>query len=440
MGSEGRLVIRGIKNWRNDPEWLVLAIGLAVHAVILFVALPLLATSLGSHYGVGFADDYDDIAWNLVSGNGYRFSPDTAETLMREPGYPFLLALVFSIFGHSLPAARGLNLLLMAATASGLIAVTRLSPNARLVGAAATALFLLHPGMLIAEARGGFEVLYALCLVFFVWGLNRALSTQRMSDYFWTGVILGSGVLVRSSLIGLPLLILISLLLRPGGARNWRPTFVRVATLSVGMLLVAVPWIIRNYNVVHEVVPTATISGIAAHVGEYVCRNSDTGRTLHELDEDARNERAAIAGAEGYRFKDEYFPHFFSSHDEVEFSKLLLKNTFDYYVSHPGVFLKCMGSNLVNFWIAGRNPLASTLNAIVQVPYLLLAVIAIVWLSRTAYRDVQLLPIMVIVVYTMILHAVTFAQARYSTPLVPLLAILAAHPAARAWSYVTTKR
>src|SRR5207244_12674446 len=67
---------------------------------------------------------------------------------------------------------------------------------------------------------------------------------------------------------GLPLLILISLLLRPGGARNWRPTFVRVATLSVGMLLVAVPWIIRNYNVVHEVVPTATISGIAAHVGE----------------------------------------------------------------------------------------------------------------------------------------------------------------------------
>jgi hypothetical protein len=261
-----------------------------------------------------------------------------------------------------------------------------------------------------------------------------------MSDYFWAGAILGSGVLVRSSLIALPLFILLSLLLRAGGARNWRLTFVRVATLSVGMLLVAVPWIIRNYNVVGQIVPTATVSGIAAHVGSYVCRNSDTGRTLHDLDADARNERAAIAGAEGYRFKNEYFPRFFSSQDEVEFSKLLLKNTIDYYVSHPGVFLKCTGSNLVNFWIAGRNPLASTLNAIVQVPYLLLAVIGIVWLSRTAYRDVQLLPIMVIVVYTMILHAVTFAQARYSAPLVPLLAILAAHPAARAWSYVTTKR
>jgi len=91
--------------------------GLVLHGVILFLVLPLMDSSIAQHYGAGFSDDQDKLAWNLVNGIGYRFSPETAETLMREPGYPFLLAATFSIFGYSLPAARLVNLLLATGTA-----------------------------------------------------------------------------------------------------------------------------------------------------------------------------------------------------------------------------------------------------------------------------------------------------------------------------------
>ena len=414
--------------WRNSPETLALIAGFAVHALVLFVILPAMSTLLSTSYGIGFSDDYEKLALNLLNGNGYRFSPETAETLMREPGYPFLLAATFSIFGYSLTAARLLNLFLVAGTAWLLILVVRTFSKDRLVAAAAVVLFLAHPGTLIAESRGGFESLYSFFLVLFVWRSVRALNSEQKLDYFWAGAALGLAVLVRSSLLAVPIVALALILLRPVSTRTWRTTFTKVSIFMLGMCILALPWIARGYAVVHEVIPTATISGIAVHVGEYVCRNRDTGRTLHELDVGARHERAAIARAAGYQFEDNYFPYFFSTKDEVEFSRGLLKKAIVYYVANPGVFLQCAGLNLANFWVAGRNPLASSLNAVLQVPYLLLAVIGAIWLLGRPVGYVYVAPIMLIVVYTMAIHTITFAQARYSVTLIPLLAVLGAHP------------
>mgnify|MGYP000167319205 CR=1 FL=1 len=426
--------------WRNNPEILALIVGVAAHALVLFAILPAMSTLLSTSYGIGFADDYDKIALNLLNGNGYRFSPDTAETLMREPGYPFLLAATFSIFGYSLAAARLLNLFLVTGMAWLLILVVRAFTQDRLVCAAAVVLFLAHPGMVIAEARGGFEPLYAFCLVLFVWWLIRARSSQQKVDYFCAGICLGLGTLVRSSLIAFPIFALAWLLLRPDTDRKRRTIVVEILALSLGMCLVILPWMVRNYLVVHAVVPTATISGIAAHVGEYVCQNRDTGRSLQELDRGARDERAAIAREAGYQFEDNYFPFFFSAKDEAEFSRGLLKRAVGYYVANPRVFLQCASLNLINFWVAGKNALASSLNAVLQVPYLLLAVLGAIWITRRAGGYTYVTPILLVVLYTTALHAVTFAQARYSIPLVPLLAVLGAHPFARFWLLVARRR
>ena len=57
-------------------------------------------------------DLYDEIAWNIVSGNGYRVQADTNLTMLRSPGFVFVLVPLFYFFGKSLLAIQILNFLL----------------------------------------------------------------------------------------------------------------------------------------------------------------------------------------------------------------------------------------------------------------------------------------------------------------------------------------
>jgi 4-amino-4-deoxy-L-arabinose transferase-like glycosyltransferase len=434
-------MIRLINWWRERPDVLVLILGLAAHSLVLFGVLPAIDPStVSSSYGIGFADDYDKLALNLRNGNGYRFSPETAETLLRDPGYPLSLAAAFSVLGYSLQAARLLNILFALATAWLLAKIVREFTEDRRVAAAAQILFLAHPGVLLAEARGGFESMYALCLALLVWRSIRALVSGKILDYFWVGTALGFAVLVRSSLIALPAIALVALLVRAVMTPTWRVPLARFSMFALGMCILLAPWTARNYAVVHEVVPTATISGIGIHVGEYVCRNRDSNRTLHELDRGARDERMAIAEAAGYRFEGWYFPWFYSARDEVEFSRSLVKTATSYYIQNPGQFVRCTAMNLVKFWVAGTNELTSSLNALLQIPYLILAVCGGVHLARRGDGYVYLYPILAVVAYSMVIHAVSFAQARYSVPLVPLLAILGAYPVTELWTRLAKKK
>src|SRR5436309_1235118 len=54
-----------------------------VHAVLLFWVIPRVSDRMTPFYNQNhFLDGYDQLAANLVQGNGYRFYPDTARTLM----------------------------------------------------------------------------------------------------------------------------------------------------------------------------------------------------------------------------------------------------------------------------------------------------------------------------------------------------------------------
>lgn len=419
---------------RGNPIAIAVAGGVGVHAVVLFLVLPFLAPMLGPNYGIGFSDDYDKLALNLINGAGYRFLPQTGETLMREPAYPLLLAATFSVFGYSLAAARLVNLLLSLAIACVLARMVGEVSKERAAGVAAVALFFAHPGILIAEARGGFEILYALGLVLFGWRLARALRTQRRIDYFWVGLALGFSFLVRSSLVVFPVVVVAWLVVTRDLGRTWREIGARAALLVLGAAMVGTPWLVRNYAVVDKVVPTATVSGIALHVGEYVCRSMGDGRTLQQRDRSARDERAALAREWGYRFEDGYyFPFFYSSRDELAFAEALQRRVANYYVQNPTRFLECAAANVINFWIAGKNLVATALNAAVQLPYLALAVMGAVLLRGVSGGRSLLTPLLLVIAYTVLIHSVSFAQARYSVPLIPLLAALGAIPVAHAW-------
>jgi hypothetical protein len=144
--------------------YLVLAV-LLVHVFFIAVLLPIILEKVAIPYTVGFVDDYDLIARNLAEGNGFRFFPETALTIVREPGYPIVLATVFALFGYSITAAQLLNCFLAAAVAGITATIARQLTSDRLAVHGALLIYLFHPATLVAISRGGFVILFELALV-----------------------------------------------------------------------------------------------------------------------------------------------------------------------------------------------------------------------------------------------------------------------------------
>jgi 4-amino-4-deoxy-L-arabinose transferase-like glycosyltransferase len=405
---------------------LVIAAVLVIKAVIIFWLIPGLMQTLAPHYGLNsFADLYDRVAQNLADGNGYRFSPDTAPSIMREPGYPVFLSMLFRIFGYGLVPAQCANLLLSLLVVWGMVRILSRLSQSHSVWLGGSLLFLFHPATVIVESRGGFELLFMALLVWFMVAFLRALENNRSVSYFIAGAVLGGAVLVKSTPILFPMALLPYLLIVERSRATPYKTVRNLALLVIAMVLVLSPWIIRNYRVSGKFIPTASVLGISAHSGQYICKHHAGQGGFHNADTSGGAERQDLAREMGYEFKWGYYQLFYSTADEIQFSQQLLDRVIDEYRRSPSLFLKCTVSNLYNFWFAGRTENTTRMNLVVQIPYLILAIAGLwVWMRRGGARTVG--PIVLFIPYYMGVHLPILAQARYTVSLLPFLAILGA--------------
>jgi hypothetical protein len=407
-------------------------------AALLFIGVPILARHAARRYSIGFADGYDLIAENLANGNGYRWRPDMAGTMIREPGYPLLLAAVFRIAGYSIEGARLLNLLLTVGIAVMLIALARRMTGDPRAPVIAALLFLLHPGTLIAEARGGVEILFIFVGFGFMLALHRAVEKGRLWRYLLAGLALGVVVQVRSTPITFPVLLLLYALFTATGARERLTAAFRVAILVVGMGLVMAPWVVRNYRLVHEFVPVSTLRGVALQEGLCMCRNVSFGVDLYPVGQAAGRERGELARDLGMRFEGaEYLQTFYSAHDEVAFDRILYETASKEYARNPRLLVGCVGKNLFNLWFLGKTWDVTKLNMLVQVPLLALVFygLTIVW-RRGDLRKMGIL--LTYVASIAITHLLVVAEARYSIPVLAFLAIPASVAVTSIWDEVRT--
>lgn len=395
-----------------------------VHVLLLFVVFPSFNGHLNSSYNQDlFADGYDYLAANLLAGNGYRFYPETSLTLMREPGYPILLAGVRILFGDSFIAVMLVNMALALGTAWLLLKiVSRLTDRVWLI-LAAPLLFLFHPGTLVAEGRGGVEILFGFLVVLFFWTLVRAIEGERLRDYLLSGLVLGLSVAVRSVLILFPAFLFAYLLAGERARVTVRTACRNIAVMALAMFAVLSPWIVRNYSLTGKFVPTASVLGVSAHAGQYICSHLSEGKPWWVLDREAALQRDEIATQLGYQFKSGYYQCFYRTGDELAFSKVLLDRVVTEYKDFPALLPEVIIRNLFNFWFAGKTQMATTINLIVQLPYLLLAGIGVV-VGLRDHKGRFVGPIVLLIGYVVAVSLPILAQARYSVPLVPFLVIL----------------
>ena len=387
---------------------------------------PRFVHDLNSLYGVGRVDNYHSIAKNIVSGHGYRFTPETSLTLMREPGYPYFLAALLYVFDNDREAATIANIIFTSLAAFLVSTLARSVCALRCVPVAAAILFMLHPGLVLTELRGGVESLFTLLVLVFLALLHKAVSTEKAAAYVRAGLVLGVASCVRSTALLFPAFLIFHALLLQGSLRSVARSAWRAALVFACALLVLSPWIIRNELLVGKFIPTASVQGIAMQVGEYLCIHRGE-KDMSALDMDAAAVRNKLAAAAGYRFDGDYYQFFYDPRDELKFNSSLGRQVVQDYVQSPAMFAKCAANNVFNFWFAGKNRAVTVANVCVQLPYILLALWGIaLGVGRLDRSAVSLL--LLFVAYTVAVYVPIHAQARYSIPLIPILAIFAAMP------------
>jgi hypothetical protein len=423
---------------RYSEQQVLIALVFAFFAAKLAVALflvPVLQHRFGTIYHVGGVDYYNWIAKNIAWGHGYRITPDTALTLMREPGYPYFLSEFVRHFeNYHVPGAIA-NIVLSCLSGLCIGKLATIIWDAPWVSVIAATLFLVHPGVIIAESRLAIEILFIFLLLAFFFGLRRALLRQRTGDFAVAGLLLGIVCLVRSTPLLFPLAVGLYLVCRADTLRIALKSVGHVAVMLGMCLLVLSPWIARNYLLVHRFIPTASVEGIALQTGLYKCMHEDSDQTFVQLDDAAAAARNVLARQRGFHFVAGYYQLFFRPQDEVAFSDGLKRDALRTYEQSPLLLLECGSQNVFNFWFRGTDERATIGAMACQLPYLLLAAAGLlIGLRKSGLRrgeGTTLAALLLFVGYTMVVCLPIQGQARYSVPLVPILAIFAALPISR---------
>lgn len=270
---------------------------LLVYVVLLVVAFSFRA-AIARFLPNDAPDDgkvYAQIARNLSEQHVYSHvsAAPYAPTLIRLPGYPLLVAGVYSLFGHNDNQAVRMVQALIDTGTCGLIALVafywepdekrkRASSIAALALAAVCPFTTIYVATILTEIPTMFLAV-AMCLTA---TLALKAATQRQTLWLWlaTGALAGIAVLFRpdsglfACAIGITLVI--ATLARAGDLQltNQRDErlyrFARAsylgAVFSLAFCLVLVPWAVRNYRVFHLFQPLAPAH--AEMPGEFVPR------------------------------------------------------------------------------------------------------------------------------------------------------------------------
>jgi 4-amino-4-deoxy-L-arabinose transferase-like glycosyltransferase len=427
------------KSFGRKSVSLILFAALLVNAAIVLVGLPKVSRPLTLTYSMNFGDLYNLIARNLEQGNGYRVDADMGPTMLREPGYPLFLAAVFKLGGYGIQTARVACVLLAFGAALMLLLLTRRITSDAMTALSAALLFLLYPGTLVAEARAGIEMPSVFTVILFMLALYSAVEKGSLWRYCAAGLLLGVAVLVRSQVLLFPLFLLVYFVFASKSTSERAKIALRIAGLVLGTVVVMSPWIIRNYMLVHKLVPTATVAGVAAQEGLYTCENASASEPFYLAQTEAGFERAQLASHLGMPFRGPYYQLFYTPQDEVAFNQALLSGVSTEYRSHPELLARCAAKNLFfNFWFLGKTQRSTLLNVAVQAPLLALTLAGVVALWKRGVLPKTVI-VLLYILYIPAVEAPIIAHARHSVLIVPFLAILAAASLVSAWQALRMK-
>lgn len=218
---------------------------------------------------------YDERAQRLAAGFGYSYQAGTEgiPTGLFPPGYPFALAGWYKLFGTSLEAAQLFNVVISVVLVLAIYLLGRLALG-RTEAIVGSLLWAVFPSQILWTSLLMPELLFALAITLsmvFVYVSSKSESTRaQLVSIAVAGALAGAATLMKGQAMGLFLVVALWLVL----LRD--PLVLRKAALfTVLMVLVLVPWTVRNAVSLNAPVLISTTIGWNAVIGHH--DNADGG-------------------------------------------------------------------------------------------------------------------------------------------------------------------
>jgi len=399
----------------RKTEALILAAVLLLAFGLRFVFLLQLNSSPIADMVIEDSKTYHDWAARIAGGDWVGDGVFTALPL-----YPYLLGLIYTIFGVSIPAARFVQVLVGTANC-GLIYLLGRRLFGPAVGLGAAFLTAVYGWLIVYDSAilsPVMIILFAALLLLVLLGLRRRAAKWPA----WTAAGLLAGLTATisgHSLLFIPLAA--GWILFPG--RRWRPALAFLAGAAIVLGLVAY----RNWKVGDDWVPLTAHGGINFFIG-----NNPHARGVFEPPPILRSGGATLQRdaetiarrALGRELK------------PSEVSSFWFSRGFEFIREHPGRFVKLLGRKFAVFW--DQLEIADVIHPsflrrwtpILQIPFPVFGAVApfcLLGLILAAGRWRKLLLLYLYIAGYVISTLLYFVNSRYRLPLVPFLLIFAAY-------------
>ncbi len=357
---------------------------------------------------------YDYLGWQLARGRAFDYEA-------QPPLYPAFLAVCYLVFGHEYAPAMYAQAI-VGALAIPLTYVVARRLVTRPAALIAAALVATHPSLTHHAERLYSEAVYVPVLLVAVWALIAAAQDpDRRVRWLVAGMAISVATLTRPT-TGL-LFLLVPLCLARTRRDRWR-TLIPAGLGAVGLL---VPWTIHNAVQYHEFLPVSTTTAILwqgspdyYHLMEQ--RRPYLDIWTHELSA-AANGGHDPTRIDGDRWFTRKAVRSIAREPDV-YAWYSLKKAGYLWIGHPSAdwgYAPLSVREMRTY--AGWGFIGRVFYSRLVFPLLGLAAI-VVLRRRGKLGDHR--AILVVLGYFTVVSALTYAEARHSEPLVPLLAILIA--------------
>jgi tetratricopeptide (TPR) repeat protein len=361
------------------------------------------------------SQEYDRWAREIAAGDWLG-----SQVFFQAPLYPYLLAVLYSLFGRSLDAVYLAQILLAVAGCWALYRAGREMAGEG-VGLGAALLAAIYGPFLFYDAQLLKESPAVAVTSFLLWALAAARARGGTGRWLGAGALLGVLALLReNALLLVPFLLplawtraeKVSGLLRRGGA------------LVAGLALVLLPVAVRNGLVGESFLPTTSQGGVNFYIGNNPQADGTyqpivPGKQIPALE---RREPARLAEqAMGRRLT------------AGEVSRYWLGRSLDWARREPGAFARLQVRKLGMFWSWYEWPDAvdyyhvKTLSPVLRLPLLELGGAVLLALAGLVLARRRLEPFAPVLLFTlgwMLTTVVFFLFSRYRLPVVPALLVL----------------
>jgi len=275
-----------------------------------------------------WGDWWDELGWKLATGKGFwvvnpYFHGGTPFYSWRPPGFPFFLAGIYKIFGHSFLAGK-IGIAFISSLTCILIYFFLREFFKDKVCFIGSLLYAIYPASIFWSGYLTPVSLVVFLMVLFSLFLMKGKNQKRNSFLFLSGIFLGMGILTRSTfMVFLPLILIWFLI------EFKKRGILKFSILFVGCLLIIFPWLTRNYKIHKKLVLTSTEGGIVCYI--------------------ANNEKS-LSQPSGYWNPPPSFFEKFKGMSEIEINNTLYKLAFNFIISHPEEYLKLVKDRFIRFW------------------------------------------------------------------------------------------